>query len=97
MADEHRVIDISVEAESLPLSDLVIGITLEGDDEAVPPRAPRAFRIALWWLVSLRRKSGWPFIHRKKFLWTMIYRADSGAHTVEAYLVRLALYDRPPQ
>ena len=58
MADEHRVIDISVEAESLPLSDLVIGLTLEGDDEAVPPRAPRAFRMSPLVASELAKKIG---------------------------------------
>jgi hypothetical protein len=47
MADEHRVIDVSVEAEKPPLSDLLLGFTLEGDSEANPPRAPRAFRMSL--------------------------------------------------
>jgi hypothetical protein len=42
MAEEHRVIDVSVEPEMLPLSDLLVAFTLEGDD-----RTPKAFRMSL--------------------------------------------------
>jgi hypothetical protein len=47
MADEHRVIGVSVEAESHPLSDILIGFNIEGDDKATPPRPPKPFRMSL--------------------------------------------------